>query len=180
MLIQNMFQNRNWTTKSVGGIDPRATLFKGSNDNSLLNHGNFPLVSYMGYPRSASANYISLPMKYGLTRSRINAQGQIVADIEGFAGITVVIAGNTATLTATVGATATLAALINNSLGTITGTMNAEGVLTAVIRIGANPTAEQLSDAVWQKLMSQYENIDGSFGQHLGDALTRTDFVGLK
>lgn len=146
---------------------------------------------YTSFPSGLSQSSFYLPLKYGAIRVTINGSSSLLAGIVGVGVLNVNLAGSGAITQAKLNAGRNLQVTLTGGGNLVVSDIEGPAKMTCVIRIGANPSAFDIAQAVWLMNAASVD-IAGTTGEKLsgagsaGDpwsdqrALTVAKFLGLK
>lgn len=155
-----------------------------ANSRNAFGINTRPLARFVGglnakaaIPDGYNQSWILPALKPGGMSVRLYGSSTVVFDIAPVANMVANPSG-LGTLTANLAAGRNLSATILGT-GTLSTAMYAPANIAATVRIGAQPTAFDIAQAVWQQSLAAF-NTSGSAGKQAKDALTRNQFMGLK
>jgi len=146
---------------------------------------------FTSYPSGLSESSFYMPLKYGAMRITLTGRGDLTAGIIGTGLLTATLEGSGNITQAKLNAGRNLQVTLTGGGDLIVADIEGPAKMQCIIRIGANPSAFDIAQAVWLMAASSVD-IAGTTGEKLngagsaGDpwsdqrALTVAKFLGLK
>lgn len=147
---------------------------------------------FNAYPSGTSVSAFHKPLKYGGIAATIKGGGLLTtADISAIGVLSANLEGSGTITQATLNGGVNLVATLTGGGDLVVSTISAKANMTCIIRIGANPSAFDISQAIWGAIAAQNDE-PGTMGNKLNSAggaadpwadpkaLTVGKFLGLK
>lgn len=146
---------------------------------------------FTSFPSGLSVSSFHKPLKYGAMRITLTGRGDLLAGIEGIGILNATLTGSGNITQAELNEGRNLQVTLTGSGNLIVADIEGPARLQCIIRIGANPSAFDIAQAVWGAIAAQNDTVD-SMGEKLNSAggaadpwadpkaLTIQKFLGLK
>lgn len=131
--------------------------------------GNAASRERVGYPSGTARSAFHKPLKDGGARVTLTGGSTIVAGIQGPANMTATVTGGGHIVPPTLFRARSMQATITGGGNIVLAEIGAIANMRCVIRIGANPSAFDIAQAIWGSLAEQYDQA-GTMGNKLNSA----------
>jgi len=122
----------------------------------------------VSYPNGLFQSAFHMPLKYGGIGVTLRGSSTLTSAIQGPANMSATLTGGGAITDGDIARGVNLNVTLTGG-GTVTSNIKATAKMTAVIRIGASPSAFDVAQAVLNAVASDY-NITGTIGAKINDA----------
>lgn len=133
--------------------------------------GNAASRGRVSYPSGLSKSAFYLPLKDGGMAVTIVSRGTLSPSIEAIANMTATLAGGGSITPPTLYDTKTMNVTITGGGNITNASIGAIANMTCTIRIGANPSADDIAQAIWGAVSTQF-NEAGTMGEAVNNAGT--------
>lgn len=122
------------------------------------------------FPSGLSTSAIYMPLKYGGMRVTFTGTSSLTANIEAPASISTTLTGSGTVTDAKLYMGRNITVNIQGG-GTLSSSISAKANMSCTIRIGANPSAFDIAQAIWGAVATQYSQ-PGTMGEAVNNAGT--------
>lgn len=169
LLLNGIYGYRVVSNATLLGSQPINRRNFASNVLTWTNTGDADARERKSFPSGYSTSSFYLPLKAGGIRCTLVGSGGISADIEAIASMTASLAGSGAITPPTLYEAKSMDVTITGGGSVTNAEMRAIANITCTIRIGANPSADDIAQAIWGSIATQF-NEGGTMGQKLNGA----------
>jgi len=133
---------------------------------------------FTSFPSGLSQSSFHMPLKYGAMRMTITGRGDMSAGIIGAGQLTANLTGSGNILQGELNAGRNLQVTLTGGGDLIVADIEAPANLECIIRIGANPSAFDIAQAIWGAIADQNDQT-GTMGEKLNSAGGAADPWGI-